>query len=70
MSLSNSLGPDQDLSILVWPVRPDLGPSCLKRLSADNKTDESTLPAIASADSLCKHFGTLINVLKKKKFEN
>ena len=32
--VSNGLGPDQDQH----PVGPDLGPNCLQRLSADNKS--------------------------------
>ena len=34
--MSNSLDPDQDRPL----VGPDLGPSCLQRLSADDKTHE------------------------------
>ena len=34
MRVSNGLGPDQDLH----SVGPDLGPKCLQRLSADNKS--------------------------------
>ena len=32
--MSNSLDPDQDRQF----VSPDLGPNCLQRLSADNKS--------------------------------
>ena len=34
MRLSNSLNPDQDRHV----VGPDLGPNCLQRLSADDKS--------------------------------
>ena len=40
--MSNSLDPDQDRQY----VGPDLGPNCLKRLSADDKGQRSVLHTV------------------------